>query len=189
LPHHHSPIPLFPQQREPSLPQAYGCNTSANAPHCQQRTGPRSRYQSACKIHVAPLKSCWALVDTPLVPARVFSFPQEQELREPSDSMEKLTPCQSSRVEVRLVLSSPHHGYWQRKVSLHHEQPTRLVPYACLTPPPHSVAALDASPVHGWPNDARGTHLRSGSGRQEVHAGVTCCTFCELYSRIQVHID
>ncbi|KAJ7359940.1 hypothetical protein DFH08DRAFT_1039277 [Mycena albidolilacea] len=161
LPHHHSPIPLFPQQREPSLPQAYGCNTSANAPRRQRHAGLRSRYHSACKIHAAPLRRTHTLV-----PARALSFPQKQDRREPSDST---VPYQFSRVEVRLVLSSPHHGYWQRKLSLPHEQPARLVPWipcARSTPPPRSTAALDTSPVQGWPNDAHGTRLRSG--KQEV---------------------
>ncbi|KAJ7336162.1 hypothetical protein DFH08DRAFT_965063 [Mycena albidolilacea] len=107
-----------------------------------------------------------SLVDTLLIPARAFSFPQEQDLREPSDLMEKLTPYQSSRVEVRQVLPSPHHGCWQRKVRLHHE-PARLGgSHTRARLPSCPSAALDASPVQGWPNDARGTRLRSG--KQEV---------------------
>ncbi|KAJ7363842.1 hypothetical protein DFH08DRAFT_798306 [Mycena albidolilacea] len=132
-------LPELPQmllQREPSLPLAYHWNTSANTPRCQRRAGPRSHYYSTCKKHAAPLKSCRALAATLLIPA--FSFPQEQDSREPSDSMEKLTPYQSSRVEVRLVLPSPHHGCWQRKPRGSH---------ARSTPPPRSAAALDASPV------------------------------------------
>ncbi|KAJ7328884.1 hypothetical protein DFH08DRAFT_967273 [Mycena albidolilacea] len=94
-------------EESPGLLLAYRWNTSANTPHCQRRAGPRSQYYLTCKMHAAPLKSCRALADTLLVPARVFPFPQEQDLREPSDSTEKLTPYQSSRVKVQLVLSSP----------------------------------------------------------------------------------
>ncbi|KAJ7819641.1 hypothetical protein B0H14DRAFT_3876582 [Mycena olivaceomarginata] len=94
--------------------------------------------------------------------------------RHPGSRPRLLLPSKSKtrgslpRVEVRLVLSSPHHGYWQRRSRLLRKQPARLAPWihARSTPSPRSAAALDASPVHSWPKDARGTRLHSG--RQEV---------------------
>ncbi|KAJ7848957.1 hypothetical protein B0H14DRAFT_3867067 [Mycena olivaceomarginata] len=143
-------------EESPGLPLAYRWNTSANTPRCRRRAGPRSQYYSTCKKHTAPLKSCRHTSDS----RRAFSFPQEQDSREPSDSTEKLTPYQSSWVEVWLVLPSPHHGCWQRKVRLHCE-PARLGgSHARARLPPRSAAALDALPVHGGPNDARG-HVTS----------------------------
>ncbi|KAJ7864010.1 hypothetical protein B0H14DRAFT_3862702 [Mycena olivaceomarginata] len=106
----------------------------------------------------APLKSCRPLADTPLVPVRALSLPSRARFE-----------GASSRVEVRLVLSSPHHGYWQAQGEPATRNNPRAWPrgsHARSTPPPRSAAALDASPVHGWPKDARGTRLRSW--RQEV---------------------
>ncbi|KAJ7848839.1 hypothetical protein B0H14DRAFT_3452884 [Mycena olivaceomarginata] len=63
-------------------------------------------------------------------------------------------PLQFSRVEVRRVPSSPHHGVWQVDDARSRSRGSQT---RARFPPPRSVTAFDASPIHVWPNDSRGT--------------------------------
>ncbi|KAJ7689897.1 hypothetical protein B0H14DRAFT_3906556 [Mycena olivaceomarginata] len=97
-------------QREPSLLQAYGLQYIGEHPAlpAARRTSFPIPFgmQEACRPRSSLVDP---LADTPLVPVCALSLPPEQDPRVPPDPTEKLTPYQSSRVEVAAgaVISPP----------------------------------------------------------------------------------